>query len=175
MPDDSDNDNSVKEIMMISLDSKNIKGSVQHKKRKIIEINKISKVDFDARIRPQNTEGVVITFGPTDATRVEPRYSQNLIVQLNIHNYLIHQVLIDPAADISILYFQAFKAMNLPLSTLNVPEAQIRSLNSKLSTVLGTIKLHVKLVNEIDGFVKRDELFYVIDVASRYNAIMSNS
>ena len=80
MLDDSDSDNSVKEIMMISLDSKNSKGSVWHKKWKIAEINKISKVDFDARVRPQSKEGVAITFGPTNATRVEPRYSQSLIV-----------------------------------------------------------------------------------------------
>ena len=48
----SDSDNSIKEIMMISLDNKNDKGAVHHKKRNITEINKISKVDFEARARP---------------------------------------------------------------------------------------------------------------------------
>lgn len=45
-----------------------------------------------------------MTFGPTDFKKVDMPHTDNLIVRLNIGNCILLRVLIDLAADVSILY-----------------------------------------------------------------------
>lgn len=42
-----------------------------------------------------------------------------------------------------------------------------------MSSALNTIRLPIKIGNNGDGYTHSEETFYIVDVESRYNAIMS--
>lgn len=73
-----------------------------------MEINHICRIGHEAVIVPQNKEGLIMTFTPIDARKLDIPRTDNLLVQLNIKNYILKRVLIDPAANVSILYKEAF-------------------------------------------------------------------
>lgn len=83
------------------------------------------------------------------------------------------RVLIDPVADISILYGKAFEEMGLLSSMLNPPHSALKPFNNDLSVAFGTIRLPIKTGNEDDDYINSKETFFVVDAPSRYDAVMS--
>lgn len=77
---------------------------------------------YDEIITPRGKEGLVMTFGLVDAKKVDMLYTDNLILCLNIANYILKIVLNDLAADVSILYKAYF--IELGLLFINVESYQ---------------------------------------------------
>lgn len=60
-----------------------------------------------------------MTFRSIDARKVNMPYIDNLVVHLNIGICILERVLVDPVADMLILYNRAFKEMGFDSSVLN--------------------------------------------------------
>lgn len=70
-------------------------------------------------------------------------YAENLVVHLNVGDYIMKRVLIDLVADISILYNSAFKEMGFPLFMLNTPLSSTKSFKNNIASTIGIICLPV--------------------------------
>lgn len=99
--------------------------------------------------------------------------ADNFIVLLNIGSYFLKRVIIKPTADVSLLYSKTFQAIFFHSSMLTQPTSALKSFMGDLSSLLGTIRLHIKTRIEDDKYINSKETFYLVNTTSRDNAIIS--
>lgn len=100
-----------------------------------------------------NNEGLVMTFGLIDSRKVDMTHTDNLITPISINYSFLMRVLVNPMADVSILYGEFFQEMRLLSSKLNPPLLTLKFLDHNLTLVLGTIQVLVNIDNEDEGYI----------------------
>lgn len=112
---------------MITIDKLKKEILVRKRKFKIAKVNYTCCIVQEVIIVPQSKEGLVKTFRLTNTRKVEMLHNVDLIVRLNIRNYILKRVFIYPAADVSIMYKRDFSKMGLLPSMLNPPMSSLKS------------------------------------------------
>lgn len=80
-------------------------------------INIVTKLDYNLVITSQHIVGCLLSFDPKDAKKVHMINVDNLIVRLNITNYILKHALIDQAI-MSLLSINFFQEMGILPSIL---------------------------------------------------------
>lgn len=111
---------------------------------------------------PQSKEGLVMTFGPIDAKKVDLPHSDNLINRLNIGNCILKRVLIDSDAGVSIMYMGDFLEMGFLMPMLNLPKSTIKLFDNNLPETLGVIQLPMKHGNDDSGYLEPKKRFTLL-------------
>lgn len=103
-------------INLIALDKPPAKEALHARKRKVMMIITITKIDYNPVVTPESTESCIIKFGPKDAEKVHTPHSDNLIVRLKIAN----------SVDVFLNYIKAFVEMRLLPSMLTPPASALQ-------------------------------------------------
>ena len=94
-----------------------------------------------------------------------------LVVKALIHNYMVHNILVDTGSSVNLLTLKVFNKMGLDQATLSPVTTPLVGLGGKSTIIVGSIKLEVELG---EGNITKtlQTKFMVVDIPFAYNAII---
>ncbi|KAL5702453.1 hypothetical protein ACHQM5_027671 [Ranunculus cassubicifolius] len=135
----------------------------------------INELTQSARIEAQLSEGNLLSFSDKDLEKVALPHNDPLVVHVFYGLTRIKRVLIDQAADINVMYRDAFEDLGLAAAMLTPPETSLQTFTSTTVGTLGTIRIPISIGNDTEGWITKEELFWVMDCPTRYNAILGRA
>ncbi|KAK3001122.1 hypothetical protein RJ639_022192 [Escallonia herrerae] len=122
--------------------------------------------------KKQKTASVpAISFSDEDLKDVKTPHDDQLVVTIKARNFEVKRVLVDNGSSAKILFYDAFKKMNIPTDSLRKMDSPLYGFSNHSVTVEGIIALPVAIgTPPTQANLMLD--FLVVKVPSAYNAIL---
>ena len=117
------------------------------------------------------TEQIGTQISAADKGAIITHYEDALVVKALIHNCMVHSILVDTGSSVNLLTLKVFDKMGLDQVKLSPVNTPLVGLVGKSTTIVGSIKLEVKLG---EGNITKalQAKFMVVDIPFTYNAII---
>ena len=112
----------------------------------------------------------LISFPPTNPTRVITPHYDALVVIVYFNKFDVHRVLVDPSRATDLLHLPAFKQMRVPLDHLSSAGRVLFWFNRATTLTIGDIAFPVRA-----GPVTQQVVFSMVEDLGPYNAILGRA
>ena len=131
------------------------------------KVNTVSAQENITEVQPVDCP---ISFPPINPTRAITPHYDALILTVDINNFDVHRVLVDPGSAINLLHLPAFKQMRVPLDHLSSAGRVLSGFNGSTTLTDGDIAFPVRASPVI-----QQVLFSVVEDLGPYNAILGRA
>ena len=99
-------------------------------------VNTVSAQENITAVQP--VDGL-ISFPPINPTRVITPHYDALVLIIDINNFDVHRVLVDPGSEADLLHLPTFKQMRVPLDRLSSASRVLYGFNGATTLTVGNI------------------------------------
>ncbi|KAJ8773046.1 hypothetical protein K2173_028223 [Erythroxylum novogranatense] len=131
-------------------------------------------VSRDSSTKKSRENNGMISFNESDIDSVSCPHDDALVVNLNMDGYEMKRVMIDTGSSVDLLYYEAFKQMEVPEDRLLPIEGPIKGVTGASAYPFARVNLQVKF-GQKPCQIERGIEFLVVKFQGAYNAIIGRA